>query len=151
RRRERHRSDSHWKDADAGFTRRKFARRPAEHRRLPRREVGLPLRCRRSTGPRLGAVRAGAETLLAAVSARSGVDLLERGGIMVSIQFIGSGDAFGSGGRFQTCIRLTHQSGSLLIDCGASSLVALKRAAVPPASIDAILLSHLHGDHFGGV
>jgi len=44
---------------------------------------------------------------------------------MVSIQFIGSGDAFGSGGRFQTCIRLTHQSGSLLIDCGASSLVAL--------------------------
>ena len=70
---------------------------------------------------------------------------------MVSIQFIGSGDAFGSGGRFQTCIRLTHQSGSLLIDCGASSLVALKRAGVAPASIDAILLSHLHGDHFGGV
>ena len=70
---------------------------------------------------------------------------------MVSIQFIGSGDAFGSGGRFQTCIRLTHQTGSLLIDCGASSLVALKRAGVPPASIDAILLSHLHGDHFGGV
>jgi len=70
---------------------------------------------------------------------------------MVSIQFIGSGDAFGSGGRFQTCIRLTHQSGSLLIDCGASSLVALKRAEVGPASIDAILLSHLHGDHFGGV
>ena len=70
---------------------------------------------------------------------------------MVSIQFIGSGDAFGSGGRFQTCICLTHPSGSLLIDCGASSLVALKRAEVAPASIDAILLSHLHGDHFGGV
>ncbi len=70
---------------------------------------------------------------------------------MVSIQFIGSGDAFGSGGRFQTCIRLVHETGSLLIDCGASSLVALKRLGVAPASIDAILLSHLHGDHFGGV
>jgi ribonuclease BN (tRNA processing enzyme) len=70
---------------------------------------------------------------------------------VVSVQFIGSGDAFGSGGRFQTCFRLVHENGSLLIDCGASSLIALKRHGVAPDSIDAIVLSHLHGDHFGGV
>src|SRR5260370_40306479 len=70
---------------------------------------------------------------------------------MLSVQFIGSGDAFGSGGRFQTCLRLAHQAGSLLIDCGASSLIALKRLGVAPDSIDAILLTHLHGAHFGGV
>ena len=74
-----------------------------------------------------------------------------QGSQVVSIQFIGSGDAFASGGRFQTCFRLMHDAGSLLIDCGASSLVALKRRAIPPDSIDAIVLSHLHGDHFGGV
>ena len=70
---------------------------------------------------------------------------------MPSLQFIGSGDAFGSGGRFQTCFRMAHEAGSLLVDCGASSLVALKRLGIAPGSIDAILLSHMHGDHFGGV
>jgi ribonuclease BN (tRNA processing enzyme) len=69
----------------------------------------------------------------------------------VELQFIGSGDAFGSGGRFQTCLHLSGAGDSLLIDCGASSLIALKRAGVDPAGIGWVLLSHLHGDHFGGV
>jgi len=37
------------------------------------------------------------------------------------------------------------------VDCGASSLIALKRAAIDPNEIDTILVSHLHGDHFGGI
>ena len=69
----------------------------------------------------------------------------------VELQFIGSGDAFGSGGRFQTCLLLSGAGESLLIDCGASSLIALKRAGVDPSDIGSVLLSHLHGDHFGGV
>jgi ribonuclease BN (tRNA processing enzyme) len=69
----------------------------------------------------------------------------------VSVQFLGSGDAFGSGGRFQTCIYVWSDATHLLIDCGASSLVAMKRFGVDPLLVDTILLSHLHGDHFGGV
>ena len=69
----------------------------------------------------------------------------------VSVQFLGSGDAFGSGGRFQTCIYVWSEATHLLIDCGASSLVAMKRFGVDPLLVDTILLSHLHGDHFGGV
>jgi ribonuclease BN (tRNA processing enzyme) len=69
----------------------------------------------------------------------------------VQLQFLGSGDAFGSGGRFQTCFLLRGGGGDMLIDCGASSLIALKRAAVDPAEIGWVLLSHLHVDHFGGV
>lgn len=38
-----------------------------------------------------------------------------------------------------------------LIDCGASSLIAMKHFGVEPSAIDTILLSHLHGDHFGGL
>jgi ribonuclease BN (tRNA processing enzyme) len=38
-----------------------------------------------------------------------------------------------------------------LIDCGASSLIAMKRWGVDPSGIDVILLTHLHGDHFGGL
>jgi len=46
---------------------------------------------------------------------------------------------------------LTDGAEAVLMDCGASSLVAMKRAGVDPGGIGAVLLSHLHGDHFGGV
>lgn len=70
---------------------------------------------------------------------------------MTRVRFIGSGDSFGTGGRFQTCILVEHNGYRFLIDCGATSLVALKRASVDPGSIDAVLLTHFHGDHCGGV
>jgi ribonuclease BN (tRNA processing enzyme) len=69
----------------------------------------------------------------------------------VRLQFLGSGDAFGSGGRFQTCFRLHGAGEDVLIDCGASSLIAMKQAGVDPSAIGWVLLSHLHVDHFGGV
>jgi ribonuclease BN (tRNA processing enzyme) len=67
------------------------------------------------------------------------------------VRFIGSGDSFASGGRFQTCILVEADGYRFLIDCGATSLVALKRSGVDPGSIDAVLLTHFHGDHCGGV
>ena len=70
---------------------------------------------------------------------------------MTRVRFIGSGDSFGTGGRFQTCILVENGTYRFVIDCGATSLVALKRAGVDPASIDAVLLTHFHGDHCGGV
>jgi len=70
---------------------------------------------------------------------------------MAQLQFIGSGDAFGSGGRFQACILLSIGADRVLLDCGATSLVAMKRAGVNPSEIGTVLLSHLHGDHFGGI
>jgi ribonuclease BN (tRNA processing enzyme) len=69
----------------------------------------------------------------------------------VTLRFLGSGDAFGSGGRFQTCMHLSGAGGAVLIDCGVSSLIAMKRDGVDPGDVDAVLLTHLHGDHFGGV
>ena len=69
----------------------------------------------------------------------------------VSVQFLGSGDAFGSGGRFQASIYVQADSTRFLMDCGASSLIAMKRFSVDPSLIDVVLLSHLHGDHFGGL
>ena len=69
----------------------------------------------------------------------------------MEVQFLGSGDAFGSGGRLNTCFMVTTPEIRFLIDCGATSLVAMNRQGVDPNSIDMILLTHLHGDHFGGV
>jgi len=69
----------------------------------------------------------------------------------MKVTFVGSGDAFGTGGRFNTCFLVQHSSGAFLIDCGASSLVAIRKLRVDPNLVDTIFVSHLHGDHFGGV
>jgi ribonuclease BN (tRNA processing enzyme) len=69
----------------------------------------------------------------------------------VEIRFVGSGDAFGSGGRFQTCIRLYDDGYTALVDCGATSLTAMKAQHLDPDEVDAVVVSHLHGDHFGGL
>ena len=69
----------------------------------------------------------------------------------VEITFVGSGDAFGSGGRFQTCIRLRADGATALVDCGATSLTAMRAQGVDPGEVAAVVVTHLHGDHFGGL
>jgi len=70
----------------------------------------------------------------------------------VTLRFVGSGDSFGSGGRLQTCLHLSGAGeGTLLLDCGTTSLVGLKRLALDPSEVGWVLLTHLHADHFGGV
>jgi len=69
----------------------------------------------------------------------------------VSVKFLGSGDAFGSGGRLQICILIEAPGTKLLLDCGASALISMKRFGVGTADIDKIFITHLHGDHFGGI
>jgi ribonuclease BN (tRNA processing enzyme) len=69
----------------------------------------------------------------------------------MQLQFVGCGDALGSGGRANTCFHLTGRNINLLIDCGASSLPALKRLGIAREDIDLILITHFHGDHFGGL
>lgn len=69
----------------------------------------------------------------------------------MQVQFIGSGDAFGSGGRFNTCLHLRGATVSVLIDCGASSMPALKLRGIDRNTVDIILVTHFHGDHFAGV
>jgi len=64
---------------------------------------------------------------------------------------VGCGDAFGSGGRFNTCFVVDDAHGRFAIDFGATSLTALAESNIDPASLDLVILSHLHGDHFGGL
>jgi ribonuclease BN (tRNA processing enzyme) len=69
----------------------------------------------------------------------------------MQLRFVGCGDAFGSGGRSNTCFHVTGEQVNFLIDCGASSLPALKRAGILRNDIDLILITHFHGDHFAGL
>jgi ribonuclease BN (tRNA processing enzyme) len=71
----------------------------------------------------------------------------------LTVTFAGSGDAFGSGGRYQACIHIrgSHGLGPILLDCGATSLSALKYFRLDPGEVEVVFVSHLHGDHFGGL
>jgi ribonuclease BN (tRNA processing enzyme) len=70
--------------------------------------------------------------------------------VTVRIRFLGSGNAFADGGRSHACIHVSAPGVSLLLDCGASSLPAIRRLA-DPGLITAVAVTHLHGDHFGGI
>ncbi len=70
---------------------------------------------------------------------------------MTTLSVIGCGDAFGSGGRLQTCFHVDIGATRFLIDCGVTALIGLKRMNIDPNGIDTIFVSHLHGDHFGGI
>ena len=67
------------------------------------------------------------------------------------LQVIGSGDAFGSGGRLHPCFHVVGEQVNFLIDCGASSLIGLKHQHVALNDIQAIFITHFHADHFGGI
>jgi len=67
------------------------------------------------------------------------------------LQFVGCGDAFGSGGRFNTCFHLVGRETNALIDCGATSLVSMNKLAINRNDVTTIFVSHFHGDHVGGI
>jgi ribonuclease BN (tRNA processing enzyme) len=69
----------------------------------------------------------------------------------MKLTFIGCGDAFGSGGRLNTCFHVEGEQTNFLIDCGASSLISLKARHVDTNAIRTILITHFHADHCGGI
>lgn len=69
----------------------------------------------------------------------------------MEVVFLGTGNAFASGGRNAMAILLRTDGFGVLLDCGPTTLVALKRASLSPSDVDLVLLSHHHGDHFAGV
>lgn len=76
---------------------------------------------------------------------------IENNSMSITIKVLGCGDAFAAGGRFNTCYFVQSASTRFLVDCGGSSLVALKKYGISTSDIDMIVLSHFHGDHYGGV
>jgi ribonuclease BN (tRNA processing enzyme) len=67
------------------------------------------------------------------------------------LTIIGCGDAFGAGGRLQTSFHVRSSTSTFLIDCGVTSLIGMRRLGFHPNDIDTVFVSHLHGDHFGGL
>ncbi len=70
---------------------------------------------------------------------------------MACLTCLGTSDSFGSAGRHCAGYLLESAATRILIDAGPGVLTALKAGQIDPATIDGVVLSHLHGDHFGGV
>ncbi|WP_115672707.1 MBL fold metallo-hydrolase [Ciceribacter selenitireducens] len=69
----------------------------------------------------------------------------------MKLKFLGTGDAFGSGGRHNACFLLDVADRKFMIECGATAMVSLRQHDVQPNSVETIVISHGHGDHFGGL
>ncbi len=67
------------------------------------------------------------------------------------LTILGSGDAFSSGGRLPSCYMLESGRRRFLLDCGPSILPALRRTGLSSNDFPTIFISHLHGDHMGGL
>jgi ribonuclease BN (tRNA processing enzyme) len=69
----------------------------------------------------------------------------------MKLHILGCGDAFGNGGRNQSGYLVEAADRLFLMDCGPTTLLAMKGAGFDPRRLDVVFLSHLHGDHFGGL
>jgi ribonuclease BN (tRNA processing enzyme) len=67
------------------------------------------------------------------------------------VVFVGTSNAFGAGGRRQSAILLRGSRGTVLVDCGATTNTGLAEVGIERDEIDSIVISHFHGDHFGGI
>lgn len=70
---------------------------------------------------------------------------------MSEVVFVGTSDAFGAGGRRQSAVFVRGERGALLLDCGVTTNTGLLALGIERDEVDAILVSHFHGDHFGGI
>jgi ribonuclease BN (tRNA processing enzyme) len=70
---------------------------------------------------------------------------------VTEVLFVGTSDAFGAGGRRQSAYLVRAGGRSLLLDCGTTTVTGLATLGVDRCDLDAIAVSHYHGDHFGGI
>ena len=70
----------------------------------------------------------------------------------LEVRFLGTGDACGSGGRRQAAIfvRAIGSRLGILLDAGPGCHAALRAEGLSSDDLGAVVLSHFHGDHYGG-
>ena len=71
----------------------------------------------------------------------------------LKLTVVGSADAFNALGRFHSCYWLDsdREGAAIMVDFGATALAALRRVRRRPSELAGVVLTHLHGDHIGGL
>ncbi len=67
------------------------------------------------------------------------------------LTFLGTADAFNGAGRAHSCYWVDDTHGAYTVDFGPTALMQCKRLGREPDQLDGVFLTHLHGDHIGGL
>ncbi len=69
----------------------------------------------------------------------------------MKIKVLGTGNAFNQEARFNSSYLIKSNGINTLIDCGFTVPLALQNESIEFSSIDYILITHYHGDHYAGL
>lgn len=69
----------------------------------------------------------------------------------MKIKFLGTGSGQTSLNRFHSSFLINSSNHNVLVDCGDGISKAILKQNVDSKSIDSILISHFHADHFSGL
>ena len=69
----------------------------------------------------------------------------------MKVKVLGSGNAFNQGMRLNSAFLIGTNNVNVLIDCGFTIPYALQKESIQFSSVDYILISHYHGDHYAGL
>lgn len=67
------------------------------------------------------------------------------------LTFLGTGDAWVSGGAGNSALLAEHDGRRLLVECGPTVPLALAKLGLVARDLDGVLVTHRHGDHLGGL
>lgn len=70
---------------------------------------------------------------------------------MSKLIFLGTSDAFNAAGRANSCYWVEDDQGQYMVDFGPTALLQCSRHGLDVDRLDGIFLTHLHGDHIGGL
>ena len=69
----------------------------------------------------------------------------------MKIKVLGTGNAFNQEARLNSAYLIETTQATILIDCGFTVPFALQKSSIHFSSIDYILITHYHGDHYAGL
>ena len=69
----------------------------------------------------------------------------------IVITFLGTGSGIPTLQRNLACVALQREGELFLLDCGEAAQIGMRRAGLGWGRLEAILISHMHGDHVTGL
>jgi ribonuclease Z len=70
---------------------------------------------------------------------------------MGKVMVLGSGTAISEEGHENTHLLIQQNEHTILVDCGSSPLIRLRKAGISYDQVTDLILTHFHPDHVGGV
>jgi ribonuclease Z len=71
--------------------------------------------------------------------------------VPIKVVLLGSGSSYPTPTRYHPALTITYEGKTVLFDCGEATQIRLQEAGISSVKLDAIFITHMHGDHFFGL